>query len=362
MAAYTAIDDPSVYFQTTIYSGTGSQQSITNGGNSDLQPDFLWIKERNHTSNHQLMDSVRGFYIRVESNTDTLEVDTGQAGATNQNVTSFDSDGFGVKNGGAVNESGKTYVAWQWKAGTSVSGNTTGSGSATAYSGSVNTDSGFSIITYEANGTAGHTIPHHLGVAPKMVICKSISENRGWPIQHASLTSAAYAIFLSTTGPEANNGADQSTNTWNSTAASSTVVTLGNNANNNKNGDDYIMYSFAEKQGYSKFGSYTGNGSSTDGPFVYLGFKPAFIMYKSRAQEDWEILDNKRVGYNFDNNPVKPHSGDAEAATDRGDLLSNGFKIRTGGAQINGDGTVYIYMAFAEQPFTTSSSIPGTAR
>ena len=362
MAAYTAIDDPSVYFQTTIYSGTGSQQSITNGGNSDLQPDFLWIKERNHTSNHQLMDSVRGFYIRVESNTDTLEVDTGQAGATNQNVTSFDSDGFGVKNGGAVNESGKTYVAWQWKAGTSVSGNTTGSGSATAYSGSVNTTAGISIITYEANGTAGHTIPHHLGAAPKWVMCKSRSENRGWPTQHAGLTSAAYAIFLSSNGAQIEQFSSGTTNTWNNTAASSTVVTLGNNANNNKNDDSYIMYSFAEKQGYSKFGSYTGNGNA-DGTFVPLTFSPSFIMIKvTSTTSNWGMFDNKRLGFNPKNEFVRANETNAESSDYDGiDFLSNGFKLRTTSTLVNAAQS-YIYMAFAESPLVTSTGVPTTAR
>jgi len=178
--AYTTIDDPSAFFQTTLYSGTGSQQSITNGGNSDLQPDWLWIKERDGTSSHQLVDSVRLYYNRLESDNASAELDAGQTGATNQNVTSFDSDGFGVKNGGAVNESGKTYVAWQWKAGTTASGTTGGSGTGKSYSYSANTTSGFSVVTYTGNATAGHLIPHGMGKVPRLIHIKSRGDDNGW--------------------------------------------------------------------------------------------------------------------------------------------------------------------------------------
>ena len=360
--AYTTIDDPSAYFQTTLYAGNGSaDHSITNSGNSDLQPDWVWIKNRAATDVHCLFDSVRGVTKLLTTVGDVLETTDGDT------LDAFQSDGFRVDADVKVNTNNENYVSWQWKAGTSVSGNTTGSGSATAYSGSVNTDSGFSIITYEANGTAGHTIPHHLGVAPKMVICKSISENRGWPIQHASLTSAAYAIFLSTTGPEANNGADQSTNTWNSTAASSTVVTLGNNANNNKNGDDYIMYSFAEKQGYSKFGIYDGN-NNVDGTFVYLGFKPAFLMVKqvNANGNPWGVVDGTRSPDNPTNEQLISNTNGAEITNVNViDLLSNGFKCRAADNTWNGEAggsKKYLYMAFAEQPLVTSTGVPATAR
>ena len=350
--AYTAIDKPTDYFETLTWTGNGGTLNITG---LDFSPGLIWAKSRSDARSHILCDVVRGATKELSSNADTLE------GTVSTGITAFNSDGFSLGGGGDTNNNSSTFVSWNWAAGTSVSGNTTGSGSATAYSGSVNTTAGFSIITYEANGSAGHTIPHHLGAAPSMVICKSRSENRGFPIQHASLTSAAYAIYLSTTGAEANNGSDQSTNTWNSTAASSTVVTLGNNANNNKNGDDYIMYSFAEKQGYSKIGSYTGNGNA-DGAFVYTGFKPAMIITKrTDAAADWFIRDNKQDPENVMNEYLSPSSTAVSGDLDSFDFVSNGFKIRNNNNAWNGDGNSYVYMAFAESPFVNSNGIPNNA-
>ena len=197
-----------------------------------------------------------------------------------------------------------------------------------------------------------------------MVICKSRSENRGFPIQHVDLTSAAYAIFLSQNNAQAEQFSSGSTNTWNNTAASSSVVTLGNNANNNKDGDSYIMYAFAEKQGYSKFSSFVGNGNA-DGAFVYLGFKPAFIIYKNiTSAREWILLDNKRLGYNPNNNSLFPNNSDtgADGSAVSADLLSNGFKLRTTSEHDNESGNTFIYMAFAENPFVTSTGVPACAR
>ena len=357
--AYTDIDDPSAYFQTTLYTGNGSTNAITNSGNSDLSPNWVWIKNRSGADHHALYDSVRGANKYLSSGRDILEA------TQSDGLMSFNSDGFTVGADGGVNTNSNNFVAWQWKAGTSVSGTTTGSGTGKAYSGSVNTDAGFSIITYVANGTAGHTIPHHLGAAPKWVICKSRSENRGFPIQHTGLTSAAYAIFLSQNNAQAEQFSSGSTNTWNNTAASSTVVTLGNNANNNKDNDSYIMYSFAEKKGYSKFGKYTGNGNA-DGTFVYTGFKPAWLLVKQTtgASQNWYLWDNKRDTFNVTDTPLKPDENTAESGIGAYniDLLSQGFKFKGTEIQINASGETYIFMAFSEQSFVSSSGVPATAR
>mgnify|MGYP003664724615 CR=1 FL=1 len=350
------IDKPSDYFNSVLYTGDGGTNNITGVG---FQPDWTWIKSRSNTKDNALFDSVRGVTKRLITNTDTLEATVATS------LTAFGSDGFSLGADTTQNANGNTFVAWNWKAGTSVSGNTSGSGTAKAYSGSVNTDSGFSIIKYGGNKTAGHTIPHHLGVAPKMVICKSITQNRGFPIQHASLTSAAYSVFLSTQGAQSNGN-----NSWNSTAASSSVVTLGDDDNNNRvdSNDQYIMYSFAEKNNFSKFGTYTGNGNA-DGIFVYLGFKPAFLIVKPiDATDNWVTFDNKRLTFNSSTSPFNfagPNNSNVET-TDTGqlDFVSNGFKIRNSGGTVNKT-SAYIYMAFAENPFVTSTgngSIPATAR
>ena len=350
--AYSSIIKPSTLMNTVLYTGDGGTKNITGVG---FQPDWIWIKSRSNTKNNALFDAVRGVTKRLSSNSDTLEA------TVSTSVTAFGSDGFSLGSDTTQNASGNTFVAWNWKAGTSVSGNTSGSGTAKAYSGSVNTTSGFSIITYVGNLTAGHTIPHHLGAAPSMVICKSIVENRGWPIQHASLTSAAYSIFLSTTGTESNGS-----NSWNSTAASSSVVTLGNNESNNKNDNSYIMYSFAQKQGYSKFGKYTAN-AIVDGNFIFTGFKPAFILIKSsnepQAGQSWFIYDSSRDPGNTATQTIQANVNTGEQTNVAPiDILSNGFKLRTNTGRINGSNGEYVFMAFAEQPFVTSTGVPATAR
>ena len=335
MAAYTTIDDPSAYFQTTLYSGTGSQQSITNGGNSDLQPDFLWIKERNSTSSHQLVDSSRGFNIRMESDNTSADLDTGDTGATNQNVTSFDSDGFGVKNGGAVNESGKTYVAWQWKKQAGV----------------------FDIVTYTGNGS-NRTISHNLGAVPTMMITKVRSTTNQWLVYHKSLGNT------NTVKWDDSSTSTEQTNLWNSTTPTSSVFSVGTHTGSNLDGGTFVMYLFGDKQGVSKMGSYTGNGNA-DGPFIYTGFKAAFVLIKksSVAGTDWQLTDNTRDPHNVCTNRSLPNVNLADQTdSDDLDILSNGFKIRKSSTTNNQDGATYIYMAFAENPFVTSTGVPATAR
>jgi hypothetical protein len=320
-----------------------------------MQPDWVWGKQRSGTDSHQVSDSVRGATKKLNPDTNAAE-DT-----TSTHLTAFNSNGFSVGTGGGYNGNTIAQVAWCWKAGTSVSGNTTGSGTAKAYTGSVSTTAGFSIIRYLGNGTAGHTIPHHLGVAPKMIIVKSTEGSRSWIVLPPVTDGHDKDLKLNDT--DAMGGSD----VWNNVAPSSTVFSVGSNAVMNNNDVALISYSFAEKQGYSKFGSYTGNGNA-NGTFVYTGFKPACIIIKGAvsgagdAAQNWEIYDNKRLGYNVDNNNLNPNTSGAESTGDRLDIVSNGFKIRINSDGVNDNASTYIYMAFAENPFVTSTGVPATAR
>ena len=345
--AYTDIDKPSDYFETVLWSSVDTSIDTL-----DFQPDWVWIKSRTNADTQVLFDSVRGAGERLSSSSDGAE------STKTDELTAFNSDGFTLGTGSNVNRASNNNVAWNWKAGTSVSGNTTGSGTAKTYTGSVNTTSGFSIISFTGNGTSGHTIPHNLGVAPAMVILKRYDSSNNWRVGHNGLTSWEYRLTLEATEAQASQSA-----VFNSTAPTSSVVTLGNSGSANGNGATYIMYSFAEKQGYSKFGSYTGNGNA-DGTFVYLGFKPAFIIQKNKSAADaWVMFDNKRNGYNTaGNEKLYPNSDAAETDVSEIDFTAQGFKLRAGGNQNNNNGEVYIYMAFASNPLVTSTGVPATAR
>jgi len=359
--AYTTIDKPSDYFETLLSTGDGGSQTFTG---LDFQPDWVWSKRR-ETHIHQLYDSVRGAGAgkAIATNNDAIE---GGDGATYGYLSSFTSNGFvsttGSSNNNYFNADGATYVFWNWKAGTSVSGNTSGSGTAKAYTGSVNTDAGFSIIRHLGNDTAGHTIPHHLGAVPKMIIGHGVSgsDATSWTVYHHTLGNT-HTISLNETGAAVDSAV------WNDTTPTSSVISLGSSGNVNDDDDAFILYSFAEKKGYSKFGSYVGNGNA-DGPFFYTGFKPAFIIQKrSDATHDWQLHDNKRGQYfpgNVVNNRIQPNSNNAEGTGDDigYDFLSNGFKTRTSNANYNANNSVYIYMAFAENPFVTSTGVPATAK
>ena len=347
------IDKPTDYFETKIYTGNGGTQSITG---LDFEPNWTWIKHRDGATAHMIFDSVRGALYRLSTNNSNS-----QASAANT-LTSWNSDGFALGSENDTNGNSRLFVSWNWKAGTSVSGNTGGSGTSKSYSGSVNTDAGFSIIKYTGNGTAGHTIPHHLGVQPRVVICKRLSQNGQWVFGSMALPNQFEQFLeLDLTG-----GVQSSSLRWNNTDPSSSVFTVGSTADTNQDGTTIVAYSFAEKQGFSKFGSYTGNGSGTDGTFVYTGFLPAFIMFKSTSTTGgWEIHDNKRDPFNVSSKRLFPNLSDAEATEDYVDFNSQGFKFRTNDANGNTSGTSYTYMAFAENPFVTSTgngSIPGTAR
>jgi len=360
MANYTEIDDPSAYFQTAIYTGNGGTQSITFAGNSDLQPDFLWVKGRSVGEGHYIKDSVRGVTKHLHTqNTDA------EATATTD-VTALNSDGFALGNEGDVNSNNGTFVGWGWKAETAVSGNSTGSGTAKAYSGSVNTTAGFSIIKYIGNGASAHTIPHHLGAVPKWILIKELTNASDWMGYHVGKGNT-HTIKLN----EPDAPVDR-TDWWNDTTPTSSVVTLGDNGEINQNDTSYIMYAWSEKQGYSKFGSYLGNGQ-VNGTFVYLGFKPAFLMVKRISSTGvWGMYDNKRIGYNEAQGVQHVQRANQSAATsadggDAGgyggiDFLSNGFKCKLSDVNMGANGSTYVFMAFAENPFVTSTGVPATAR
>jgi hypothetical protein len=336
--------DPQDYFNTKLYTGNGSTQSITGVG---FQPDWVWIKTRNTTGQHEVFDAVRGATKYIVTN----DLDPENTVATS--LTSFDSDGFSLSSQSAVNNGSNTFVSWNWLGNGAGSSNTDGSITSTV---SANTTSGFSIVTYTGNGTAGATVGHGLGATPKMMLIKQLNSSNHWRVYHSSL-GATNVIYLNLA--DATDTGQGSVN-FNNTAPSSSVFTLGTNAAVNGSGNTFIAYCFAEKKGYSKFGSYVGNGNA-DGTFVYTGFKPAFVLFKpSSAIENWQIHDNKRPSYNPCDN-IAPNNSSAEATTnDFVDLVSNGFKLRS--ATYSASGVTYIYMAFAEEPLINSLGNPATAR
>jgi len=348
--AYTDIDKPTDYFNTVTYSGTGSTQSITGVG---FQPDWVWGKGRTLAGyNHGLVDSVRGTGKNIYSNLTDAE-ETYSTG-----ITSFGSDGFSVGSGNVFNNGSNTYVAWNWLASNSTASNTDGDITSTV---SANTTSGFSIVKYTGNGSASN-IGHGLGSALKCIIIKKTSATADWLVGHNSLHPTLpwkYGINLSNTGARHESGTY-----FADTAPTASVFRVEENNEVNANGATYIAYCFAEKKGFSKAFSYTGNGS-TDGSFTYLGFRPAWVMIKrTDSSASWTILDNKRDSFNVTEKRLFPDSNDPDTVGANGntDFLSNGIKMRTSHLGINVSGGSYIGIAFAESPFVTSTGIPTTAR
>ena len=333
-----AIIDGSEYFNTVLYTGDGtSGQAITGVGHS---PDFVWIKKRSASGSHQLFDTIRGATNRLNSNSNNAEASFANT------LQSFDADGFTVGGDGDTGGSGLTYVSWNWLAGTAVSGATTGSGTAKTYTGSVNTEAGFSIIKYVGNGTSGHTIPHNLTATPTMIIVKRLDSTGGWRVQHKDVAATHY-LALDTTAAEANLDT-----IFNDTAFDSTVFTVGNASSINDNDKDYIAYCFTDIDQYLKAGVYSGNGNA-DGTYIHLGFRPAWLMVKrTNSTGQWDLFDNKRETFNEMGNQLRADATNAEASNDHDiDFLSNGFKWRDSSNSINASGSTYIYLAFAEQPF-----------
>jgi len=329
------------YFNPVLYTGNGSSQSITGVG---FQPDFTWIKSRSGADNHNLFNAVVGLPNRLFSNLTNAENTT--AGT----LTSFNSDGFSVGSISDVNANAVTFVGWNWNAGGSNATNTAGTITSTVRA---NTTSGFSIATYTGNGSGGATVGHGLGVSPAMIIIKSRSNSTNWMVWHQNLTANYAFEGLNTTGAETNGGSPSKY----VRSVSSTLVTIGNDISVNQSASyTYVMYCFAPVAGYSAFGSYTGNGSA-NGPFVYTGFRPEFVMIKNAsATGDWFIYDAVRNTYNVADNRLKPNLSDAEGTGGSfgPDILSNGFKMRSNFGEMNGSGNTIIYMAFAEFPFKFS--------
>ena len=343
--AYTTIDKPTDYFNTVLYTGNGSDNHSITGVN--FQPDFVWIKPRNEARGNHLQDVIRGVNGALITNETSAEY----TGLTTV-IKSFDSDGFTLGTSNDVNKSSNTHVAWNWLAGGSASSNTDGSITSSV---SANTTAGFSIVSYTGNSTGGATVGHGLGSVPNWIIVKDRDNTRSWTVYHQSMGNT-HGIYLNATSAK-----DDDSVYWNDTTPSSSVFTLGSSNETNASAS-MIAYCFAEKKGYSKFGSYTGNGNA-DGPFVYTGFKPAFVMNKlTSGADDWQILDNKRNPFNVTNLYLKPNSSAAVTTNDAIDFLSNGFKLRTSAGSWNPSGGTFIYMAFAESPFVSSGGIPTTAR
>jgi len=349
---------PSDFFNSLLWTGTGATNARTGLG---FQPDLTWIKCRDSAFDHVVQDAVRGATYQLNTNNNA-----GQTNRTDE-VTSFDADGFTLGSDGTegvVNNSGDTYIGWNWKAGTTTGIDTTGSTiTPTAYS--FNQTSGFSIVQYNGNDTAGAKIPHGLGVAPDFVIVKTLGDANAWVCQHEAL-GPTYYQYIDTTA-----AATTGTTKFNDTAPDAVNVTVGSGGNTNGSGGDspLIMYSFASKKGFSKVGVYNGNTETTTGaPFIYTGFRPAFVIIKAQFQTtNWIISDSKRLGYNVDNNPLYTDVNVAAGTANNLDLLSNGFKIRTGSGsgsvnEINTNGGYYNYIAFAEFPIVSSNSKAGTAR
>ena len=343
------VNKPSDYFETKLWAGNGSSQNITG---LDFQPDWVWIKSRTDTRKHNVYDSVRGVQKRIVPNSSVAE-------DTASGLTAFGTNGFTVGSETDTNGSGRNFVGWSWKAGGSASSNSAGSITSSV---SANQDAGFSIVTYTGGG-GNATVGHGLGVAPGMMIIKNRSASQNWVVYHQSIGNTKN-LYLNKTD------ATNTTSGWfNNTSPTSTVFTIGNDGAVSGNGDNLVAYCFAEKNGFSKFGSYVGNGSTSSGTFVYTGFKVGWVMTKSIAVEAWQMTDHVRdanVSPNFARlvaDLTQPESTNTTWA--KVEKFSNGFKLGGNDSVSNESGQTYIYMAFAENPFVTSTdngSIPACAR
>ena len=348
--AYTNIDDPSAHFQTKLYTGTGNSLALTNDGNSDLKPDFVWIKRRDGAYSHALFDSSRGSTERLVSNL-TQRDDTNA-----QYITSFNTDGFTTGTDANINGNNLSYVAWQWKAnGGTTSTNTDGTITSTVQA---NTDAGFSIFTYTGTGAELPSIGHGLDAAADIYFQKNRSSSASWAVlgKTVSAPSGGGNRYLLLNETNAEGGASQG-------PGNATTIQTWSDATGNASGDEYVVYAFTSKQGFSKINYYTGNGNA-NGPFVYTGFKPAFLLVKkSSGTGNWILYDNKGESGNLIGDLVYPNLANAEESNTNGyDFLSNGFKARNTYGDSNASGSTYIYMAFAENPLVTSTGVPTTAR
>ena len=338
---------PKDFFNTVLYTGNGSTQSITGVG---FQPDFTWIKARNQTYNHYVFDAPRGAGEYIKPNQTSAETD-GSA----DHLTAWTSDGFNLGGTAGVNLDTGTFASWNWKAGT-TSGVDFSAGDITPTAYSINTTSGIGIYHYTCTG-ANATMVHGLSSAPKMLITKSLGDTAPWAVWHTGMNPTNYLV-LDTTAAEVTGTA-----MWNSTAPSSSVISLGSDGQSNGSGKNNIMYAFSDVEGYSKCGTFVGNNSATDGPFIYTGFRPAFVLIKViDYTAAWTMFDNKRIGYNPTNEVFSPDTNITSRASWMSDIYSNGFKPFNNDPQINGNGTNYVYLAIAEFPIVGSNDTPGVAR
>ena len=333
MAAYTTIDDPEAYFQTVLYTGNATDdRNITLDGDTDMQPDLVWIKERSSTSNSQLTDAVRGVGVQLYSD------DRAGEGSNANRVQVFNSDGFQIGDDSSVNQDTITHVAWCWKE------------SATA---------GFDIVSYSGTGSSAD-VSHSLSAVPDVIFTKQRTDDQYWFVYTSvSAMGSQKSMHLNTTAAVSTQAA-----AYDATPTSS-VINYGDDAGVNASSNTYIAYLWRSVQGYSKFGSYTGNGDA-DGPMVFTGFRPAWLMIKATgATQGWEIWDNKRTTYNGSGKILAANSTAAERSNATWaalDFLSNGFKPRYNDALNNTDGSTYVYMAFAEAPLVNSEGVPCNAR
>ena len=353
MSYTNGLDKPSDYFNTILWTGDGTASQPQTG--VGFQPDWVWIKTRSTTGGHNIFDSVRGA-------TKILGSDNTNAESTNtDSLTSFDSDGFTLAGSGGTSFSGRTYAGWSWLAGGTASSNTDGSITSNV---SASTTSGFSIVSYTGTG-ANATVGHGLNSAPEMIIVKNrIDAGLNWVTGCEYYSGWDYVIELNLTDAESNAGGAPTVFT--TTPPTSSVYSVGTAANSNGSGDGIIAYCFHSVKGYSKIGKYTGNGS-TDGTFIFTGMKPAFFMAKrTDTASQWILYDNKRQNnYNPQNERIYPNLSDTPGTGREIDFVSNGIKLRdnaTDSSASNVSGATYIYMCFAENPFTTSTAVPTTAR
>ena len=354
MAAYTAVDNSEAHFQVKLWTGNGTAigsggNSITFDGETDMAPGMLWYKRRDATAGHNMHDEVRGAQKRVYPDVSDVE-DTG----VTEGVNAFTSDGFNLGNSGAGNASGGTYVAWCWKANGSGSANSDGNTTTTKTS--ANTTSGFSIITYDGDGGVA-TLGHGLGAKPEFIIQKNRDDTEHFQIQHGAKGATHYGTL------NTSNTIDDLASRWNDTEPTSTLITIGTDSSVSQSGESMVMYAWAGVQGFSKFGSYTGNVNA-DGVYIYLGFKPALLIIKETGNaEPWIMYDNKRSDSGGPNPNDQHLTADGNGAASSGtvvDFLSTGVKLRSNAGHLN-EGS-YIYMAWAEAPFVNSNGVPCNAK
>jgi len=361
--AYSSITKPEEYFNTKLY--TGGNGSATTISGLDFAPDFAWCKDREGTGVHALMDRLRtGSYGHGWLRTDVSGSPADPENNTNGrgNISSFTSDGYvlSADTWGASNQGTTNHVAWNWRAGGSGSSNSNGSITSTV---SANTTAGFSIVSYTGTGSAA-TIGHGLGVKPDAILVKNRDASQNWFVYQKALDASApedYYILLSGAAVRVNDAT-----AWNDTAPTTSVFSVGSNDATNKSSDKHIAYCFVGIKGYSKFGSYVGNGNA-DGTFVYTGFKPAWVMLKANDSDNWYVKDNKRDVDNPVITQLFPNLSNADNTNSVSylDFLSNGFKLRGTDSGINGNGNTNFYFAFAENPFVGNDSgtaVPVTAR